>query len=176
MPAVVDASGGQLVDAPSQVSIASQRSAGGRHTVPDTATPSAGHTALVPSQCSATSQVPNACRHTVVVGATKSAGHAEPNPSHTSGASQASELARHTTPDPSSWQVPFEVAPAPTLQAWQSFCAPPQAVLQHTPSTQLPLVQIESCRHGLPSAAADWHVLAQPIKLLRNARLSLLLM
>ena len=36
-------------------------------------------------------------------------------------------------------QVPFTAAPAATEQAWQSDVPPPQAVLQHTPSTQKPV-------------------------------------
>src|SRR5262245_51225070 len=46
-------------------------------------------------------------------------------------------------------QMPSTVAPAVTLQAWQSFATlPPQALLQHTPSTQ------KSDAHSVPTVHA----------------------
>ena len=49
-------------------------------------------------------------------------------------------------------QVPFTAAPAATLQAWQSFVAPPpHAVLQQTPSVQKPLAHCAAPVHAAPA-------------------------
>ena len=48
-------------------------------------------------------------------------------------------------------QVPFTAAPAATLHAWQSVVIPPpQAEMQHTPSAQNPLAQLEGWLQGMP--------------------------
>jgi hypothetical protein len=49
--------------------------------------------------------------------------------------------------------VPFVAAPFATLQAWQSLVElPPHALLQHTPSTQKPLMQSVAATHAVPFA------------------------
>jgi hypothetical protein len=70
-------------------------------------------------------------------------GHAALVPSQRSSASQVPLAVRHTRLGPSSPHVPSVVAPCATLHASH---APAHAVLQHTPSTQLP----------------DWHSVAPP--------------
>ena len=47
-------------------------------------------------------------------------------------------------------QVPFVVAPAATLHAWQSLVPPAQAESQQTPSVQMPVAQSEGPLHGSP--------------------------
>ena len=55
-------------------------------------------------------------------------------------------------------QVPSLAAPAATLHAWQSLVTPPpQAVSQHTPSTQKPLPHCVPLVHDCPSLRA-WQV------------------
>ena len=68
-----------------------------------------------------------------------SAGQAGEEPVQVSAASQEPAEARQTVLGDRLLQVPFWAAPAAVLQAWQSEVSPPpQAVLQQTPSTQLP--------------------------------------
>jgi hypothetical protein len=67
---------------------------------------------------------------------TASAGQVGEVPSQRSGASQVPVDGRHSTVLPEMLQVP--TLPA-RLHTWQSIAPLPQAVLQHTPSTQVPL-------------------------------------
>jgi len=71
-----------------------------------------------------------------------SAGQAVDEPAHVSTGSHESTDARHTVADAAVTvpQVPSVAAPAAILHAWQSLVPPAQVVLQHTSSTQLPLL------------------------------------
>ena len=91
-------------------------------------------------------------RHTVVGGARASAGHAADVPLHDSATSQVPEEARHTTVEGRTAQTPFTVAPAATLQAWQSVpLLPPHAEAQQTESTQAIEAHCPSTLHAAPS-------------------------
>jgi len=56
--------------------------------------------------------------------------------------------------------VPFALAPAAALHAWQSVATlPPHAALQQTPSTQNPLAQLPPVVHAVPFGSDDvWKV------------------
>lgn len=74
---------------------------------------------------------------------------------HFSSWSHAPAAGRHTVVDGSSVQLPSEPG---TLHAWQSeLTPPPQAVLQQTPSTQLPLEHCPAELHGLPFTSVGTH-------------------
>ena len=101
---------------------------------------SVGQAPDVPEQVSATSQTPAFARHMVAGDTNPSAGQAKLEPSHASATSQIPALGRHTRAAETAVQVPSALPPAATEQAWQSFgLPPPQALAQHTPSTQLPV-------------------------------------
>ena len=101
---------------------------------------SAGQSADTPVQVSTVSHNPASARQIVEVGCRTSAGHTVEVPLHVSAASHGPAVARQSVLAARVAQVPFWAAPAPTLQAWQSVVSPPpQALLQHTPSTQSPL-------------------------------------
>lgn len=68
--------------------------------------------------------------------------------SSTSHPLDVAEASRHTRLGPSRLQTPSALAPWATLHASQS---PPQAVLQHTPSTQFVDVHSVPERHDVPS-------------------------
>src|SRR3954471_5483809 len=61
-------------------------------------------------------------------------------------------LVRQTCPAATGEQVPFALPPAAVEQAWQSFAAPPpQALSQHTPSTQKFVAQSLACAQAPPT-------------------------
>ena len=89
----------------------------------------------LPLQLSATSQGPAADRQLVPAGCLASAGQVSALPLQLSAASQTPPEARHCVPAGRGLQAPGAVG---RLHAWQSFGSPPpQAALQHTPSTQM---------------------------------------
>ena len=112
---------------------------GARHWVPASRKRSTGHAAAVPLQFSATSHTPAEVRQPTAGGANPSTGQAAETPSHDSLTSHTPASGRHTTVVGSGEQVPSTGPFAALLQAWQSVVPPLHAVLQHTPSTQLPL-------------------------------------
>jgi hypothetical protein len=130
---------GQLADEPVQVSASSHSPAVARHTVPDAARPSAGQVFDDPEHFSSASQAEVAARQTVVLGCLASVGQVVAVPSQVSWASHEPAAARQTLPEATAPHVP----PADgRLHAWQSLASLlPQAVLQHWPSAQNPLVQ-----------------------------------
>jgi hypothetical protein len=90
----------------------------------------------------------------VPAGAGAAGGHAVDVPSQRAASVQAEGTA-HTTSRTADTgpQVPSTAAPAATLQAMQSFLAPPpQAVSQQTPSTQEPERQSAPTAQAAPSA------------------------
>ena len=134
MPAPASTSAGQALLEPEHVSATSQEPAGPRQTVPALFIASAGQETLEPSQVSALSQASEAPRHTVPALARESAGHTALEPVQNSAGSHTPAEPRHCTVEGTMLHVP--TLPG-RLHASQ---APPlQAVLQHTPSTQLPL-------------------------------------
>jgi hypothetical protein len=135
----LNASVGQVALVPSHDSATSHVPAAGRQTAPLGCLRSAGQATETPSQLSATSQLlAAAARHTVPDLDFASAGQAADDPLHTSAGSHTPCEARQTVFAAKFVQIPGEPG---RLQAWQSLASPPpQAVLQHMPSTQLPLV------------------------------------
>jgi hypothetical protein len=112
-----------------------------------------------------------AARHTVVAGAKRSAGQSALVPVQDSATSQTPAEARQVTVAGSKVQTPSTVAPAATLQAWQSLgLLPPQAEAQHTPSTQNPEAHSASTAHGPPSATGftQCHVSERKVLLLTS--------
>jgi hypothetical protein len=141
-------SDGQLAAVPVQVSAKSHSPAAARHTVPDAASPSAGHVFDDPEHFSSASQAEVAARQTVVLGSLASVGQAVAVPSQVSWASHEPAAARHTLPDATAPQVPPDDG---RLHAWQSLASLfPQAVLQHTPSAQKPLLHQFAPLHVWP--------------------------
>jgi hypothetical protein len=113
-----------------------------------------------PLQFSCTSQGPCLGRQIQLAGWNASAGQAALAPLQVSASSQAPAVGRQVKALPSTAQVPLLGAPAVVLQAWQSCGSPaPQAVSQHTPSTQKPDWQSEPAPQlapgGLPAWATD---------------------
>ncbi len=103
-----------------------------------------GQTALTPLQVASSAEALDAARQTVPVGISLSAGHSVLWPSHISSTSQAPAAGRQLRC--SCAAVVEQLPSTPPLSAarhdWQSvLLPPPQAVLQHTPSAQKPLVQ-----------------------------------
>jgi hypothetical protein len=143
-----NASVGQLLVLPSQLSATSHIPTEARHSVVAGNFESVGHVGEMPLHVSAASQVPAAARHTVVAGTNAFVGHVAAVPLHISGGSQDPAEGRHTVAAGSGTHVP--IAPA-TLHAWQSeVTPPPQGVLQQTPSTQLPDVHCDGAVQDVP--------------------------
>ncbi len=134
LPAPASASAGQALLEPLQLSATSQEPEAERQTLPALFTPSAEQETLEPSQYSALSQASVALRHTVEALARASAGQAALEPEQNSAGS-------HTPAEPRHCTVEGTMLHVPTLPGrLQESQAPPlHAVLQHTPSTQLPL-------------------------------------
>ncbi len=80
--------------------------------------------------------------------ANRSAGQAPAMPSQRSGASHVPVEGRHSTVLPEMVQVP--TLPV-RLHTWQSFAPLPQVELQHTPSTQFPVMHSTPIAHPVPS-------------------------
>ena len=91
-----NASAGQALPAPSQVSARSQTPAEARHTVPLGTKPSPGHAPEAPVQVSATSQTPAEARQISADDAKRSGGQATPKPLQDSATSQIPPAGRHT--------------------------------------------------------------------------------
>ena len=132
---------GQAAALPVQFSALSQAPAVARHTVAEDLYLLVGHALEAPSQVSARSHPPATARHVLPLESTTSVGQVVLTPLQVSARSQLPLAARHVLPFFTGPQVPFLAAPAATLHAWQSTLPPPQAVLQHTPSTQKPVEQ-----------------------------------
>lgn len=160
------ASAGQFLFVPSQFSAKSQAPASPRHTVLALATESSGQAAPVPVQNSARSQSPFLARHSFVAGSNALIGQLVLVPLHVSAGSQTSVLARQTAPLASVVQVPRLDA---ELHAWQSLLSPPpQALLQHTPSMQLPLLQPALTAQAVPLGLGEGAKLAIAVPFVLN--------
>lgn len=132
VPPATNTSVGHETLVPSQFSAMSHTPIAPRQTVPLPARTSLGQVAFVPVQSSARSQTPAEARHVEVFGKKALLGHAAAEPVQVSATSQAPAEARQIVAAVKKVQVPMLPE---TLHASQ---APPHAVLQHTPSTQLP--------------------------------------
>ena len=142
---------GQAADDPVHVSALSQAPLAARQMVPGLSRLLAGHDLVSPSQVSAGSQLPAEVRQTVTAEATLSEGQAVEVPLQVSAASHTPLAARQVEPAFTAPQVPLTAAPAAIEQAWQSLVLlPPQALLQHTPSTQKPVPHWPVVVHFLP--------------------------
>jgi hypothetical protein len=151
-PMLSSASAGQVASEPLQVSARSQPPTAARHVTPLPASTSAGQLAEVPLQVSATSQVPAATRHTVLAPASTSAGQLAEVPVQVSGTSHGPAPGRQTV-------LAGLLLHVPTLPArLQASQAPLHAVLQHTPSTQLPELHMVLEVHAEPLVSLVTHV------------------
>ena len=154
--ALANPSTGHALLVPLHVSPTSHTPADARHEKPDARSASAGQVALVPLQVSAASQAPAATRHVVAAVAKASAGQVAAVPLQVSAASQVPTEARQTVAEAALTfpQVPAAPPVSAAEHAWQSVVEPPpHVVLQQTPSTQLPLVQVEPAVQAVPFAA-----------------------
>jgi hypothetical protein len=147
--AATKVSAGHAAVTPSHFSGASHSPAAGRQVEDAGRTASAGQALLEPSHFSTASHRPTAARQVVPEGCFASAGHAGELPSQASGASHTPAAARQTVPCETGEHFP---ALPFRLHAWQSVVTPPpHALLQHTPSTQLPFTHSVLCEHPCPS-------------------------
>jgi len=142
---------GQVALLPSQNSDGSHPPADARHTVPLPARTSVGHAADDPVQSSAVSQMPAEALQVVVFGRKLSAGQVAEAPVQFSAASHRPLDARQTV------AAVFGVHVPTVPERLQASQAPPHAVLQQTPSMQLPEVHIASVEHATPLATFGRH-------------------
>src|SRR6185436_17626391 len=105
---------------------------------------------------SAGSHDPVDARHSVPDATRPSVGQIVEVPVHDSAVSHVPAAARHTCAPLSVAHTPSLAAPPATLHAWQSpVSLPPHAVLQQTPSAQLPLTQSMPTLHAAPSGLRE---------------------
>lgn len=147
VPLPTSTSAGQLEAVPVQTSATSQLPVAARQVTPPPASTSAGQAAVEPSHVSGTSQRPAAARHVLPASARVSDGQAALEPVHSSAGSQPPALARQTVLAELFVQVP--TVPARLHESH----APPQPVLQQTPSTQLPELHWEDDMQAVPFAS-----------------------
>jgi len=178
------ASAGQFAFEPVHVSVASHGPAAARHTVPDVTSVSAGQVTFEPSQYSERSQSPAVPRQTVLLLKRTSVGQLAELPGHTSAASQMPAAARHVEAgprNPSAGQVALapvhcsaaSQGPPEALHTVAADCsvqvpmlpvrlqasqAPLHAVVQQTPSTQLPEVHWVSLEQFVPFESFARHM------------------
>lgn len=149
---VLSTSAGQAALTPSHRSSGSHEPIDPRQTVDALARTSDGQTVEAPVQSSAGSHRPDEPRHVVVLGASTSPGQVADEPVQNSGRSHTVAAGRQLKL--ADWN---EHVPTDPLRLHASH-APPQAVLQQTPSMQLPETHCVLEVHAWPFVCCAWQV------------------